>query len=267
MLAEQRYQMILNLLRENGSVRVSELKARLKVSSETIRRDLETMETQGYLRRARGGALLNEGGIQESGYNRYTPFGIRKQENADSKREIAEFAVTFIKDGQSIALDSGTTAFALARAVKHRFHALTVVTNSMAIVNELADAKGITLIVTGGVYRPEEAAFVSDIAVLIFSKLNIDVFFLTTCGISVERGVTYQRMDEILVQEKMLESSDKTVVIADSSKLGTNSLMKMCDVDRISMIITDSYAGEEQIAPFVKAGIQVKKYEKEKSIE
>ena len=252
MLAEQRYQMILNLLRENGSVRVSELKAKLKVSSETIRRDLETMETHGYLRRARGGALLNGGGIQE---------------NTDSKREIAEFAVTFIKDGQSIALDSGTTAFALARAVKHKFHALTVVTNSMAIANELADAKEITLIVTGGVYRPAESAFVSDIAVLIFSKLNIDIFFLTTCKISVERGVTYQRMDEIMIQEKMLESSDKTVVIADSSRLGANALMKMCDVDRISMIITDSYAGEEQIAPFVKAGIQVKKYEKEKGIE
>ena len=105
----------------------------------------------------------------------------------------------------------------------------------------------------------------SDMAVLIFSKLNIDLFFLTTCGISVERGVTYQRMDEILVQEKMLESSDQTVVIADSSKLGTNSLMKMCDVERISMIITDSGAVREQTAPFERAGIQVKKYIKEKN--
>ena len=129
----------------------------------------------------------------------------------------------------------------------------------MAIANELADARGITLIVTGGVYRPEESAFVSDIAGLIFSKLNIDVFFLTTCGISVERGVTYQRMDEILVQEKMMESSDQTVVIADSSKLGVNSLVKMCDVDRISRIITDSSASAEQIEPFVRAGIPVEK--------
>lgn len=259
MLAEQRYQKILGLLREHGSVRAAELKEKLNVSSETVRRDLEYMEIQGLIRRARGGAFLNESAIQARSPTWYTPFGIRGKERAESKREIAEFAVGFIKEGQSIALDSGTTAFALARAVKDRFKSITVVTNSMAIANELSDAKGVTLIVTGGVYRWEEAAFISDMAGLIFSKLNIDLFFMTTCGISVERGVTYQRMDEILVQEKMMDASEKTVVIADSSKLGINSLVKMCDVDRISMIITDSDAKERQIKPFAKAGIPVKK--------
>ena len=261
MLVEQRYQKILDLMKESGSVRGVELQKKLNVSSETVRRDLDNMEAQGLIRRTRGGAFLKEGAGQENIHNRYTPFGVRGQEHARSKSEIAEFAVTFIEDGQSIALDSGTTAFALARALKNKFKALTVVTNSMAIANELADAKGITLIVTGGVYRPEEAAFVSDIAGLIFSKLNIDVFFLTTCGISVERGVTYQRMDELLVQEKMMEASDRTVVLADSSKLGVNSLVKMCDVDKISMIITDSAAEAEQTEPFLKAGIMVKKPE------
>lgn len=261
MMVEQRYQMILDLMRATGtgSVRVADLKKNLDVSSETIRRDLENMENQGLIRRARGGAFLNEETMMENSHNRYMPFGARGQERVESKKEIAEFAVSFIQEGQSIALDSGTTAYALARVIKQKFRALTVVTNSMAIANELADAKGITLIVTGGVYRPEEAAFVSDIAGLIFSKLNIDVFFLTTCGISVERGVTYQRMDEILVQEKMMEASDRTYVIADSSKLGTNSLVKMCDVDRISMIITDSGAEEIQIAPFQHVGIPVQK--------
>lgn len=261
MLVEQRYQRILDLMKATGtgSVRVGDLKKNLDVSSETIRRDLENMESQGLIRRARGGAFLNEGAAMDNSHNRYLPFGVRGQERVESKKEIAEFAVSFIKEGQSIALDSGTTAYALARVIKQRFKELTVVTNSMAIANELADAKGVTLIVTGGVYRPEEAAFVSDMAGLIFSKLNIDVFFLTTCGISVERGVTYQRMDEILVQEKMMEASDKTYVIADSSKLGTNSLVKMCDVDQISMIITDSGAKESQIAPFVQVGIPVEK--------
>lgn len=261
MLVEQRYQMILDLMKSTGtgSVQVSQLKKRLDVSPETIRRDLENMENQGLIRRTRGGAFLNEEEDRENGSNRYQPFGLRGLENMESKNEIGEFAVTFIKEGQSIALDSGTTAFALARAVKNRFKNLTVVTNSMAIANELADAKGISLIVTGGVYRPEEAAFVSDMAGLIFSKLNIDIFFLTTCGISVERGVTYQRMDEIMVQEKMMEASSETIVIADSSKLGVNSLVKMCDIDRISMVITDSSAEAAQLAPFLEAGIPVKK--------
>lgn len=261
MLVEQRYQMIVDLMKntDSKSVRVTELKSKLGVSSETIRRDLENMENQGIIRRARGGAFLNEAVGEEGSHNQYMPFGIRGQEQVERKREIADFAVSFIEEGQSIALDSGTTAYALAQAIKRKCKVLTVVTNSMAIANELADAKGITLIVTGGVYRPEESAFVSDIAGLIFSKLNIDKFFLTTCGISVDRGVTYQRMDELLVQEKMMESSDKTIVIADSSKLGVNSLVKMCDVDKISMIITDSGAKESQISPFVKAGIPVEK--------
>lgn len=257
MLVEQRYQKVLDLMKVDGSVKVSELKKKLDVSSETIRRDLENMEAKGLIRRARGGAFLNGEPGQKSSHLVYTPFEQREQENMDNKREIAEFAAAMIQEGESIALDSGTTSFALARALKNKFRSLTVVTNSLAIVNELYDAKGITLIVTGGVFRPEEDAFVSDIAGMIFSKLNIDIFFLTTCGISVDRGITYQRMDEILVQERMMEASSRTIVITDSSKLGTNSLVKMCDIDKISMIITDSRASKEQITLFSEAGIPI----------
>ncbi len=254
MLAEQRYQKILNLMQEDGSVRVSELKKLMDVSAETIRRDLENMEQQGLIRRTRGGAFLNE-------KEEYRPFDIRGAQERESKQEIAEFAASFIEEGQAIALDSGTTSYELARVIKHKFQNLTVVTNSVAIVNELAGARGITIIATGGVYRAEEMAFVSEMAGLIFEKLNIHTFFLTTCGISVDRGITYQRMDEIIVQEKMMEASDQTYVITDSSKLGVNSLVKMCDIDRVSRIITDSKATEEQLLPFVRAGVLVSKPE------
>lgn len=261
MLVEQRYQKIINLMQEDGSVRVSELKEKMGVSSETVRRDLENMELQGLIRRTRGGAFLNADLLQKEGIEAkaYTPFGQREMEHIENKMEIAEFAVRFIKEGESIALDSGTTSYELARVIKRRFRDLTVVTNSLAIANELADASGITLIITGGVYRPEETAFASDMAGLIFSKLSINTFFLTTCGISVEKGVTYQRMDEIIVQEKMMEASEKTIVIADSSKLGINSLVKMCDINQVSMIITDSMAEASQIEPFTEAGILVKR--------
>ena len=154
-------------------------------------------------------------------------------------------------------MDSGTTALLLAQVIRGKFHALTVVTNSLAVADELAGCEGITLVLTGGIYRADEEAFVSDIATLIFSKINVDTFFLTTCGISVERGITYQRMDEIIVQNKMMEAADQTVVIADSSKLGVNSLVKMCGIDQVSMIITDSSASVEQIRAFENAGVKV----------
>lgn len=110
---------------------------------------------------------------------------------------------------------------------------------------------------TGGVYRADEKAFVSDVATLIFSKINVDLFFLTTCGISVERGITYQRMDEISVQNKMMEAADRTIVLADSSKAGNNSLVKMCGIEDVYMLITDSHISAEQVNAFENAGVTV----------
>lgn len=239
----------------DGTVKVSTLKKVLKVSSETIRRDLENMESRGLLKRTYGGALL----IKEDNLDNsiYTSFNQRENKNIESKVEVAELATQFIEEGQLVALDSGTTSLELARAIKRKFKLLTVITNSLVIANELAGVNGITLVLTGGVYKADEAAFISDIATSFFSKLSIQTFFLTTCGISVDKGVTYQRMDEISIQEKMMEASDEIFVIADSSKLGVNSLVKMCDVNRVSMIITDSYATDEQIKPFKDKGIKI----------
>ena len=141
--------------------------------------------------------------------------------------------------------------------IKNRFRKLTVVTNSLIIANELADAEGISLISTGGIYNPEEKAYFSDMATLILSHINIDILFLTTCGISANRGITYQRMEDLVVQNKFMEASDETIVIADSSKLGENSLVRMCGIEQVSMIITDASASAEQVAAFEEAGIHV----------
>ena len=255
MLSEQRYKEIERLLDQEGTIKTSDLCQLLQTSRETVRRDLEIMEDKGLLKRVHGGAVRT--GEAEEKNTSYTSFQKRQSEHLSDKEKIARKAAEYISEGQAIALDSGTTALALARVIKTRFHSLTVVTNSLAIAKELADTEGITLVVTGGVYRADEEAFVSDIATLIFSRINVDLFFLTTCGISVERGVTYQRMDEILVQNKMMEAAARTVVITDSSKIGVNSLVKMCDVSRISMIITDSGVSRQQAEAFQAAGIPV----------
>ncbi len=254
MLSEQRYKEITAFLEQKGSAKTSELCSLLNASRETVRRDLETMESRGMLRRIHGGAMTVQGSLEGAAY---TSFEKRRQEHPDSKEAVAQAAASLIREGQSVALDSGTTSLALARVLKQRFHSLTVVTNSLAVANELADAEGITLVMTGGIYRADEKAFVSDIATLIFSKINVDTFFLTTCGISVERGVTYQRMDEIAVQNKMMEGAERTIVIADSSKLGVNSLVRMCGIDRISMIVTDPDISQEQRGAFEQAGVRV----------
>ncbi len=255
MLTEQRYEEIYQLLEREGSVRTITLCDALQTSRETIRRDLETMESKGMLRRIRGGAMKLEPSQNKN--LTYTSFQNRRDEHLTHKEAVAMEALNYISEGQAIALDSGTTSLFLARAVKARFHSLTVVTNSFAVAQELAGAEGITLVLTGGVYRADEEAFVSDVATLIFSKINVDIFFLTTCGISVERGITYQRMDEISVQNKMMEAADRTIVVADSSKIGNNSLVKMCGIEAVSMIITDSGVPARQVKAFEDAGVRV----------
>lgn len=255
MLSEQRYEEIYNLLEREGSVRTGTLCDVLHTSRETIRRDLETMEAKGRLKRIRGGAMKLD--VPQDEKTGYTSFRMRRDENFKNKEAVAQEAVNYIKEGQVIALDSGTTSLFLAKEVKNRFHSLTVVTNSFAVAKELAGAQGITLILTGGVYKPDEEAFVSDMAAVILSKISIDTFFLTTCGISVERGITYQRMDEISIQNKIMEAAERTIVVADSSKLGINSLVKMCGIEEISMIITDSGVSGSRASAFEQAGVKV----------
>lgn len=255
MLLEQRQEEIVQLLMKEKSVKTSTLCGLFATSRETIRRDLETLEGQGMLKRIHGGAMRIDPSPESNVI--YTSFDQRRTEHSSNKEEIAEEAAEYIQEGQVIALDPGTTSLELARVIKGRFHKLTVVTNSLSIANELADAEGITLVLTGGIYDPEEKACFSDMATLIFSRINIDILFLTTCGISVNRGITYQRMEDLVVQERFMEASDETIVIADSSKLGMNSLVRMCGIERVSMIITDPSATAGQVAAFEEAGIDV----------
>lgn len=257
MLTPQRHKEILRILEQEGTVKTSTLCERLETSRETVRRDLEALEKLEKLRRTHGGAVKIEKAGDSEGV--YTSFRQRESVNIEYKEAIAQEAVKLISPGQVVALDCGTTALELAKEIKKQFTRLTVVTNSLAIANELADAEGITLLLTGGIYSPEERGFFSDMATKILSYINIDIFFITTCGISLEKGITYQRMEDVTIQAKLMEASDKTTVIADSTKLGVNSLVRMCGIDEISAVVTDSRASEEMIQALEQAGIQVVK--------
>lgn len=257
MLTPQRHMEILRILEEEGTVKTSDLCERLETSRETVRRDLEALEKMEKLRRTHGGAVKIE--KEGSSERVYTPFRQRERVNMEYKAAIAQEAVKLISPGQVVALDCGTTALELAKEIKRQFTRMTVVTNSLAIANELAGAEGITLLLTGGIYSPEEQGFFSDMATKILSYINIDIFFITTCGISLEKGITYQRMEDVTIQAKLMESSDRTIVIADSTKLGVNSLVRMCGIEEISAVVTDSRASLEIIQALEQAGIHVVK--------
>lgn len=242
MLAEQRYNKIIEKLKEFGVVWTSGLVKEFSVSPETIRKDLERLDKQGLLLRVHGGAVPFTGrkmNTIDTPASNYVAFETRNKQNVEFKHSIAQKATELISEGQSIALDSGTTSYEIALIIRERFQNLTIVTNSLKNVLELIQNPTLTVIATGGIVTVDEYSFVSDFASLILERLHVDFFFLTGCGISLTSGITDQRVAEVLIHNKMRSIAGKTIVVADRTKFGATSLVKVCGLDEVDTIITD----------------------------
>ncbi|MEG0051225.1 MAG: DeoR/GlpR family DNA-binding transcription regulator [Terrisporobacter sp.] len=255
-LAEERYAKILDKLKNDGIVKNNELKKLLNASSETIRKDLKFLEEAGQLDRVHGGAIPknNKESIIQQKDDNYISFDVRQYQNSEMKHSIAMAAAELIKDGQSIGLDSGTTSYELAKVLKEKFNNLTIVTNSLVNAHELVEKEGFTVIATGGILTCDEKSFISDFATLILEKINLDIMFLTTCGVSLENGITDQRMAEVTIHSKMMDCSKKVVVLSDSTKFNEISLFKVCPLEKVECIVTDSNIDNRLVNEFRKEG-------------
>lgn len=250
-LMYDRHEKIMELLRKNKSLKVSTVTKMFGVSTETIRRDLEFLEKEGYLRRVRGGAVLDDLNSTE------TNFIFRETKNIEEKREVAEIATRYVSEGQSIALDVSTTNTEFAKALKGKFQRLTILTNSLVIANELAEMPHYTIILPGGVIRNEELCMVGHLAEDFFKGFSIDLFFMSISGISLIEGLTDYGMGEYQVKMKMLESSRNCIVLADSSKFDVSSLLRVCHFDRVDRIITDSKLSDKVRQKYTNEGIEI----------
>lgn len=251
MLANDRYNKILEVLEREGSVKTSKLVTLLGISLETARRDLDFLEKQGSLQKVHGGAILKN----KEGNN--LTYSLREVKNTEEKKEIANLALNYIIEGETIALNSSTTNIEIARLIKNRYSSLTVVTNSLLIAEELADLKGINLILAGGVYNKSEYAFLGEITSKFLDNFSVDKSFVSVGGISLKRGITDFLTDEVLVERKMIEMAEEVIVLADSSKIGSNSLIKICNTEDIDFIITDSKLDEEIKQKYINENIKV----------
>lgn len=252
MLANDRYNKISEILDRNGSVKSSNLVTVLGVSLETIRRDLDFLEKQGALEKVHGGAIKKD--KEEENVLTYS---LREEKNIEAKQEAAKIAVNLIKDGEIIALNSSTTNLEIARFIKNKFNHLTVITNSLPIVNELTNTEGIHLILAGGVYNKNEFAFLGEITADFLKNFSVDKAFISVGGISLKRGVTDFLMSEVLVERKMMEIAEQVIVLADSSKLEMNSLIKTCDLSDVDFIITDSKLNNKIKLDYLENGIKI----------
>lgn len=257
MLAQQRYAFILEQLKQNEVVYSSALVSQLGVSSETVRKDLDVLEQAGRLVRIHGGAIPAEekDAAQPEG-GEYISFQMRDTQHREQKAAIAARAARLIREGQVIALDYGSTSQMMAQELKKHFKSLTVITNSVQNAMILSECPDFTIIMTGGVFNKDEYTLVNDFTSTL-DLLHIDIFFMTATGVDPVIGCTDQRLAEARVQNQMRRSASQTVVLADSSKFGRASLVKICSLREVSRIVTDSGLPPEMEKRIREKGVEL----------
>src|SRR6266508_1507057 len=233
---------------ELGFARVMELAERFGVSAVTVRNDLSILEERGAVRRVRGGAVKPSAQLGERA------FEASLGESAKEKAGIGAVAV------QMVMLDVGTTTTAVARALLHRPELVdvTVVTNAINIALELEQAAPrITVLVTGGTLRPLQHSLVNPLGTTLLERLRGSVAFVGCNGVDPLAGVTNVNLPEAEIKRAMLLACRRRVIVADGSKVGEVELAKVCDIEEVSLLITDPSADPEVLAEIAAAGCQV----------
>ncbi|SEA73574.1 DeoR/GlpR family DNA-binding transcription regulator [Pedobacter hartonius] len=246
----ERHQVILRKLEESGHVNVQELSIQMKVSDVTIRKDLKLLEDKNLLFRTHGGA---------SKVNPYTndkPVAEKERLNAEEKRIIARTAATMIGNNDSIIIGSGTSMLALARAIHRQAH-LTVITSALNVALELSNHINVEVLQLGGQLRLNSSSVMGPYAEQILADISCSILFLGVDGIDLEVGLTTTSLMEARLNQKMMDAAQITVVLADSSKFGKRGLGKICQVDQIQHIITDSGISAELVKLLEEKGVSV----------
>lgn len=241
---------IIRLLEAQGSVRVATFAARFGVTEETIRRDLEALEAQGILKRTYGGAV-RAGAAPVEG-----PISRRELEHQAEKEALAQKAAEIIQDGDTLFLDASTTALALARALRNR-QRLTIVTNGVRVVTELANRPGYTVISTGGQLRDSSLSFVGPLAERAVTQYHVDWAFLSCKGITLEQGMTESNELEAQLKRMMVANTDRAVAMVDSSKFGHVGFAMVVPISDLNMLITDNGAPDAILDRVRKSGVEV----------
>ena len=243
MMANQRREKILELLKEDGSAKVIDLAKIFRVSEVTIRQDLEKLDKEGLVKREHGGAFLKE--VE----NQVKSFALMNQSNLDKKASIGKTASELIEDGDTIILDSGSTTTEIANNLIGRRN-ITVITNALNIALLLGAEPGIDIIMTGGEFKPPTLSLTGQKAADFFNDVHVDKLFLATAGISLRSGLTYPSLSDIVVKKAMIEVAETTYLVADSTKIGKGAFASLGALSLIDYIITDSEIQETHLQLF-----------------
>jgi DeoR/GlpR family transcriptional regulator of sugar metabolism len=249
-LPSERRQAVLRRLTTRGEVGFADLAEEFGVSEMTIRRDLETLEAEGLARRVRGGAIS----VVSSSYE--PPLAVRATTASDAKVAIGAAAAALVNDGDTVIVDVGTTTRELARAL-HGLRGLTVVTASLPIAVELGADPDIRVVVTGGQVRHGELSLTGGMAEDAFTTMNCDLAFIGVAGICATPGLTEYNPDDARVKRVAIAAARRTIVVADSSKLGRIAFSTIAPLSAIDVLVTDAPANHPAVGEIAAAGVDI----------
>jgi DeoR family transcriptional regulator, fructose operon transcriptional repressor len=247
MFAEQRQQHIVEQARFAGRVDVAELAAELEVTPETVRRDLTALERQGLLRRVHGGAMP----VERLGFE--PGVAARDAVMRAEKERIAKAALAELPVEGAVLMDAGTTTARLAEVLPAS-RELTVVTNALPIALALSVRPGLVVLFVGGRVRGRTQAAVDDWALRVLRDIYVDVAFVGTNGISVERGLTTPDPAEAAVKRAMMAAARRVVVLADHTKVDATHFARFGDLRDVDILISDSGLDADVAARLEAAG-------------
>ncbi|MFA6783799.1 MAG: DeoR/GlpR family DNA-binding transcription regulator [Sphaerochaeta sp.] len=245
-----RQQAIYDLLEQRGFVSVIDLSEQLQVSNMTIRRDLQHLEDKLLIRRVHGGAMAVNKCIQEPGFDQ------RASSSQAAKQIIAQLATTLVKDGTTIALDSGTTALELVQLLTD-FEGLTIITTNLRVMNFCLHHDNLQVIVPGGLLRPEEGSLVGNYTIEFLRNIHVDQFFMGVGGIDSKVGVTEYNPEDVAVKKILVENAHQVIALADSSKFNKITFARICDLEALDIVVTNMKVPEPLRDVFLQQGIRV----------
>jgi DeoR family L-fucose operon activator len=248
-LVAERYEKIVQLVNDKGSMRVSELSELCEVTEETIRRDLDRLETAGRLRRSHGGAVSVKEQQPE------TPYFEREIIHAEEKKQIAQEAIRLIEPKDRILLDASSTAWYMAANLPDI--PLTVLTNSIKVAMELSNKERIDVISTGGLLAPRSLSYLGPLAERSLDAYHVDKVFLSCKGVHLERGISESNELQARVKQKMIGMADQVILLADSSKFGVTAFTHVADLSEVDTLVTDRRVSAEMLAQLSDRSIAV----------
>jgi DeoR/GlpR family transcriptional regulator of sugar metabolism len=237
---DERMQEVLRMLETRDSVHVAELAKAFAVSEVTVRSDLGQLARQGLVARVRGGVRPLQRGQSELG------FDFRLRLEVERKQAIARAAAAMVDEGEAVALDSSTTAYYLALELRAK-QELVVVTNGLLIAATLADAPGITVLVTGGMLRLHAMSLVGDLGADVLRATRISKGFLGARGLSLDRGLMDLNPDEVRIKREMADACDRVIGILDGTKWHRTALLPFVATEQVDAIVTDTSAPAEEV--------------------